>query len=260
MRILHTVSAVLLCLLISFSAAAQMKISPPVSLGPYTIPAGTPAYIRNAINSPERTAADKARDSSRKPAQVLMMSGIKPGDHVIEIAGFGQYYTKMLSAIVGPKGKVDVYDLPYTERFAGKASRAFAAAHANVDYHQQDYNTTTFPGNVDEVFCILYYHDMIIQKIDTAKLNAKFLAALKPGGAYVIVDHKAKDGSGTTYTSKLHRIDVQVIKDQVTAAGFKLAEESNILAHPEDDRTKMVFDPSVRGITDRALFIFRKPK
>ena len=253
-------SAGLVFVFISFSAAAQMKIAPPVSLGPYTIPSGTPGYIRKAVESKERTAAEKARDSSRKPAEVLMMSGIKPGDHVIEIAGFGQYYTKMLSAIVGPKGKVDVYDLPYTERFAGKASRAFAAAHPNVNYHQEDYNNSVFPKDVDEVFCILYYHDMILQKIDTAKLNAKFLASLKPGGAYVVIDHKAKDGSGTTYTQKLHRIDVQIIKDQVTAAGFKLAEESNILAHPEDDRTKMVFDPSVRGITDRALFIFRKPK
>ena len=257
MRILSAISTFLAFACISFSAAAQM--APPISEGPYTIPAGTPDYIVQAINSPERTAADKARDSSRKPAQVLKMSGIKPGDHVIEIAGFGQYYTKMLSAIVGPNGKVDVYDLPYTERFAGKASRAFAAAHANVDYHQEDYNNSTFPQGVDEVFCILYYHDLLLNNIDTAKLNAKFLAALKPGGSYVIVDHKAKDGSGTTFTKKLHRIDVQIIKDQVTAAGFKLAEESNILAHPEDDRTKMIFAPDIRGITDRALFIFRKP-
>lgn len=260
MRILSAVSAVLMFATISFSASAQMKMAPPISLGPYTIPAGTPAYIRKAINSPERTAADRARDSSRKPAQILMMSGIKPGDHVIEIAGFGQYYTKMLSSIVGPKGKVDVYDLPYTERFAGKASRAFAAAHANVNYHQENYNNTTFPKHIDIVYCILYYHDLIIQKIDTAKLNAKFLASLKPGGAYVIVDHKAKAGSGTTYTRKLHRIDPQVIKNQVTAAGFKLVKESNILAHPEDDHTKLIFNPTIRGITDRAVFIFRKPK
>ena len=259
MRILSTISTGLVFVCISFVAAAQGPPPEPVSLGPYTIPDGTPDYIRQAIESKERSDAEKDRDSSRKPAEVLKMSGIKPGDHVIEIAGFGQYYTKLLSAIVGPTGKVDVYDMPYTDAFAGGPSRAFAAAHPNTDYHQEDYNNSTFPKDVDEVFCILYYHDLILQKIDTAKMNAKLLASLKPGGAYVIIDHKAEDGSGTRDTEKLHRIDVQIIKDQVQAAGFELAGESNILAHPEDDRTRMVFTPGLRGITDRTLFIFRKP-
>src|SRR3990172_11432837 len=138
MRFLSTLSASLILSIIAFAANAQ--ISAPVSLGPYTLPEGTPDYIRQAIESPERTDAEKARDSSRLPAEVLMMSGIKPGNHIIEIAGIGQYYTKILSAVVGPNGKVDVYDLPYTERFAGEASRAFAATHPNTAYHQEDYN------------------------------------------------------------------------------------------------------------------------
>lgn len=257
MRFLTILSAGLILTLMGFPAAAQLP--DPVSLGPYTMPDDTPDYIRDAIDSPERTDAEKARDSSRLPAEVLMMSGIKPGDHVIEIAGVGQYYTKILSAIVGPEGRVDVYDLPYTERFAGEASRAFDAAHPNMTYHQEDYNNSTFPPNVDVVFNILYYHDLILQKIDTEKMNAKLLASLKPGGAYVIVDHKAEEGSGTRDVQSLHRIDVQVIKEQVLAAGFELAGESDILSHPEDDRTWMVFTPGKRGTTDRALYIFRKP-
>ena len=258
MRSLSTLSASLVLALTTFSATAQMPA--PVSLGPYTIPAGTPDYIRKAIESPERTDAEKARDSSRRPAEALTMSGIKPGDHVIEIAGVGQYYTKILAAVVGPNGKVDVYDLPYTERFAGEPSRAFAAAHPNTAYHQEDYNNSTFPPDVDVVFNMLYYHDLILQKIDTAKMNAKLLASLKPGSAYVVEDHKAEDGSGTRDVATLHRIDVQIVKDEMLAAGFELAEDSPILAHPEDDRTWMVFTPGKRGATDRALFVFRKPK
>ena len=258
MRFLSTITASLVLSFIAFAASAQMPA--PVSLGPYTIPEGTPDYIRKAIESSERTDAEKARDSSRRPAEVLTMSGIKPGDHVIEIAGVGQYYTKILSAIVGPKGKVDVYDLPYTERFAGEPSRAFAAAHPNTAYHQEDYNNSTFPQNVDVVFNMLYYHDLILQKIDTAKMNAKLLAALKPGSAYVVEEHKAADGSGTRDVEKLHRIDVEIVKKELLAAGFQLAGDSPILAHPEDDRTWMVFTPGKRGATDRALYIFRKPK
>ena len=258
MRFLSTFTASLVLSLFAFAASAQL--SAPVSLGPYTMPEGTPDYIRQAIESPERTDAEKARDSSRRPAEVLMMSGIKPGDHVIEIAGVGQYYTKILSAVVGPNGKVDVYDLPYTERFAGEPSRAFAAAHPNTAYHQEDYNNSAFPADVDVVFNMLYYHDLILQKIDTTKMNAKLLASLKPGSAYIVEEHKAEDGSGTRDVEKLHRIDVQVVKDELLAAGFELIEDSAILAHPEDDRTWMVFTQGQRGTTDRALFIFRKPK
>lgn len=258
MRVLANWLSATLLALVATATTAQMPA--PTSLGPYTIPAGTADYIRKAIESQERTAEEKARDSSRRPAEVLTMSGIKPGDHVIEIAGIGQYYTKILAQVVGPNGKVDVYDLPYTERFAGEASRAFAAAHPNVAYHQEDYNATNFPANVDVAFNMLYYHDLPLQKIDTAKMNGKLLAALKPGSAYVIEDHKAEAGSGMRDTEKLHRIDVQIIKQELLAAGFELAVESDILAHADDDRTKMVFTPGTRGGTDRALFVFRKPK
>ena len=45
----------------------------------------------------------------------------------------------------------------------------------------------------------------------------------------------------------------------MTAVGFKLAETSDILAHPEDPHTQMIFTPGVRGKTDRSIFKFEKP-
>ena len=102
-------------------------------------------HIRRAIESPERTAEQRARDYHRKPAEILTLSGIEEGDKIVEIAAFGQYFTTMLLAAVGPSGHVDMYDLPYTERFAGPASREFDAKHANAVYHQESYNDVTLP-------------------------------------------------------------------------------------------------------------------
>jgi len=201
----------------------------------------------------------RARDFNRKPAEVLTLAGVKEGDHILEIAGFGQYFTTMLVAAVGPKGKIDVYDMPYTERFAGEQSRAFDAKHDNALYHQEDYNKVTFPPNVDGVYIVLYYHDLKPQGVDTAAFNKKVLAALKPGGTYLIVDHKAEDGSGWRDAGTIHRMGVETIKQEVLAAGFELAQESDLLANPSDDRSKMVFAPGTRGTTDQAFFIFRKP-
>jgi predicted methyltransferase len=226
----------------------------------YKLPAHTPAYIRKAIEDPARPADLKARDANRKPAELLMMSGIKPGQTVVEFASFGQYFTSFLSDIVGPKGTVYMYDLPYTEKRSGDASRAFVAAHPNSKYQLVDYNTLELPQQVDEVFMVLYYHDLFINKIDTASLDTRIFNALKAGGTFLVVDHNARPGSGTTDTPKLHRIDPAVIRREVTAAGFTLVEESHLLAHASDDHTQLVFSPGLRGLTDQTVFVFRKPK
>jgi predicted methyltransferase len=226
----------------------------------YVLPAGTPAYIKAAIADPARPPEQRARDANRKPAELLVMSGIRPGHTVVEFASFGQYFTTFLSDIVGPKGTVYMYDLPYTEKRAGEASRAFVAAHPNSKYQLVDYNTLELPQKVDEVFMVLYYHDLFINKIDTASLDTRIFNALKPGGIFLVVDHNAVPGSGTTTTSKLHRIDPAVIRQEVTAAGFRLVKESKLLAHPGDDHTLLVFSPTLRGLTDQTVFVFQKPK
>ncbi len=246
------VSALLLTL-VGTGAGAQDS-------GDYVIPASTPDHIRLAVESPARTDEHRARDPNRLPAQVLTLSGIQPGDHIIELAGFGLYYTTMLAEAVGSEGRVDMYDLPYTERFGGEAARAFVADRHNVSYNLEDYNAVELPQNVDAVFNVLYYHDLVPQDIDTAAFNAKILAALRPGGIYLVIDHKAEDGSGWRDAATIHRMGVETIVEEVTAAGFELVIDSDLLANPDDDRTQMVFTPGTRGATDRALFVFRKPE
>jgi predicted methyltransferase len=245
--------------LLTVAAQGRLAQDTAAAAPPYVIPAGTPAHIVRAIESSERTAEQRARDYHRKPAEILTLSGIEEGDRIIEVAGFGQYFTTMLVAAVGPRGHVDVYDLPYTERFAGPASREFDAKHANAVYHQESYNDVTFPQNVDSVWNVLYYHDLQPQSVDTAAFNRKIFNALKPGGVYLVIDHKAEDGSGWRDAATIHRMGVDTIKQEVLAAGFELAQESDLLANPADDRSKMVFAPGTRGTTDQALFVFRKP-
>ena len=255
MRASLLVTSALLFVAASQGCGAQ---SPPATPA-YAIPAGTPANVRRAVESPDRTAEQRARDFNRKPAEIMTLSGIKEGDKIVEIASFGQYFTTMLSAAVGPSGHVDMFDMPYTEERAGAASRAFVEKHANATYHLDDYNVATLPQNLDSVWMVLYYHDLKPLEVDTAAFNRKILAALKPGGIFLVIDHKAEDGSGWRDAKTIHRIGVETIKQEVLAAGFELKQESNLLANPADDRTKMVFAPGTRGTTDQAFFIFRKP-
>ena len=247
---IRSLGAVLLCATLGSAVAAD---------APYVVPAGTPAYIKAAVESPARNAESKARDANRKPAELLALSGVKPGDKVVEFASFGQYFTTLLSDIVGPKGQVLMYDLPYTEARSGEASRAFTAAHPNSIYTLINYNAIELPQGVDVVFNVLYYHDLPLNDIDTAALNAKIFKALKPGGVFFIVDHNAAPGSGKRDVKTLHRIDPAVIREEVKAAGFELVTESKLLSNPADDHSKMPFGKDIRGITDQTVFKFRKP-
>lgn len=231
--------------------------------GGYRVPAGAPANIARAIGSAARSAEQTARDAARKPAETLMLAGIPDGGRVVELASFGHYWTAMLVEAVGPSGHVYMVDMPWTDRFGGEAARAFDAAHANATYTQAHYNQMMLPQNVDTVLSILFYHDLkrdnASESVDTADMNRRIFAALKPGGLYLVIDHKAADGSGWRDATTLHRIDAATIRGEVLAAGFELVTDSALLANPADDRTLSMRAPEIRGGTDQAVLVFRKP-
>jgi predicted methyltransferase len=231
--------------------------------------AAAPAYISAAVADAARPAEDKQRDANRKPAETLEFAGIKQGEVVSELIGGGGYYTRILSKAVGPKGKVIEWAPPRPDNapadrpdFAAKV-KAIAAesGYSNVSVVQQAPASGLASEPVDVVFTALNYHDLHnIPGGDVAAFNKAVLAALKPGGLYIVIDHSAEKGSALRDTSTLHRIDEESVKSEVTAAGFEFVAASNLLANAADPRTAKVFDPAIRGKTDQFLLKFRKPK
>jgi predicted methyltransferase len=92
-----------------------------------------------------------------------------------------------------------------------------------------------------------------------AKFNGAVFASLKPGGVYLVTDHVASPGAGEVEMENLHRVDPELVKSQVTAAGCVLEADSNTLANPDDPHDIAVFAPSIRGRTDQFVLKFRKP-
>ena len=74
------------------------------------------------------------------------------------------------------------------------------------------------------------------------------------------MDHAALAGTGLDVPDKLHRIDEEIVKREVTAAGFVLESSSDLLRNSADTRTLMVFDPAIKGHTDQFVLRFRKPQ
>jgi predicted methyltransferase len=115
------------------------------------------------------------------------------------------------------------------------------------------------PEKVDLVWTSLNYHDMRGRPGATSPpMNKLAFDALKPGGIYVVIDHAAEKGAPASTGSTLHRIDAELVKQDVTAAGFKLVSESDLLRNPADDRSKPTRETS-RGKTDQFVLLFQKP-
>jgi predicted methyltransferase len=223
---------------------------------------GPAPAIAAAVADDARPAADRDRDPHRKPAEIVVFAGVKPGDIVAEMMPGGGYYTRILSKAVGPNGKVYAL-LPAA--FASRpgaldAINALAAQYGNVEVLTLDLTKFTLPEPVDVVWTTENYHDFHNgPTANIAGLNGSAFAALKPGGIYFIEDHAAKDGTGVTATSTLHRIDPAAAISEATAAGFTLDGRSNVLANPGDPKDVGVRDPAVRGETEKFALRFRKP-
>lgn len=89
--------------------------------------------------------------------------------------------------------------------------------------------------------------------------NAAVFQTLKPGGRYVVIDHNDGVGTGISGTERKHRIEKAAVVTQVLAAGFTLIQDVAVLANPQDDHRANVFDPAIRGRTDKFVLVFRKP-
>jgi len=222
-----------------------------------------PAYLAQAVADPHRPAQDVARDSVRKPAEMLAFAGVRPGMTVVDFLPGGGYFTRIFSSAVGPRGTVyAVYPPPKADAAPGKpAIEALAgdAAYANVRPLQQSAATLRLPAQADVFWTSLNYHDLHnVPGLDLAAFNRAVFAALKPGGAYVVADHVGLAGDPQV-TSTLHRIDPAVVRREVEAAGFVFDGETTALRNPADAHVLKVFDPQIRGRTDQFVYRFRKP-
>lgn len=224
------------------------------------------AEIRAAVDAADRTPEDRALDAGRKPAELIAFAGIRPGMKVAEIAAASGYTTELLARAVGPTGAVYAENSKGLIGFVGKAwdERLARPAMKNVIRVDRELDDPLPPEakELDSVFMILFYHDLVWIKTDRDRLNAAVFAALKPGGTYIIVDHSGRDGTGTNEVQTIHRIEESVVRAEVEKAGFRLIETATFLRNPSDTRDWNASPRAAgdkRGSSDRFVLKFEKP-
>lgn len=250
----------------SFSLAVAALALP---VGASAHPSASPITV--AVIAPGRPADQQKLDASRKPAEILAFAGLKRGMKVADIMAGAGYYTEIMARAVGTKGRVTAFEpvqfMPTDDK--GKAIwSSLIARNPNVTQAAYPFEAFAAPANsFDFTMLHLSYHDLYwesaqykIPRSDPAAFVAALFKATRPGGIVAVIDHVATGGDTRAVVDKLHRIDPAVVKADFLKAGFVLDGESNLLKVATDDHTKLVFDPAVRGNTDRFVFRFRKPK
>jgi predicted methyltransferase len=223
--------------------------------------AKTPDY-EAIVASPDRSDGDRQADQRRQPAKMLAFAGVRPGMKVLDMEANAGYSTELLARAVGPDGAVYAQDsAAIIERFVKDKFdiRAQKPAMKNVVHVIRDFDDPIPPevGGLDLITFFFAYHDVTYMEVDRTAMNRKMFAALKPGGFLVIADHSARPGDGTTVAKTLHRIEETTLRQEIEAAGFKLATEADFLRHPEDPRDAAVFRPQIP--TDEFVLKYQKP-
>jgi len=214
------------------------------------------------VASPDRSDADRQADQRRQPARMLAFAGVKPGMKVLDMEANAGYSTELLARTVAPTGLVYAQDSAgVIERFVKDKFdiRAQKPAMKNVVHVVRDFDDPIPPevNGLDLITFFFAYHDITYMQVDRAAMNRKMFAALKPGGFLVIADHSARPGDGTSVAKTLHRIEESTLRQEIEAAGFKLASEADFLRHPEDPRDAGVFRPQIP--TDEFVLKYQKP-
>lgn len=288
----HHRSALMIAAALLTSAGCANTVSPPTV--PSTL---SKERIAEILASPDRREADRTNDIRRKPADMLAFIGVRPGMVALDVVAGGGYTTELLARSVGPTGRVYGQSAPRNPTpppvplatpegnshpnlpaaspapapAASPAPRPTSAqllaeraknpAASNIVAVVQKYDNPIPADMASSAFdlatLMFNYHDLAYQPIDRTQMNKAIFAALKPGGTYVIADHAAKPGTGSSVASTLHRIEEAFVVKEVEAAGFRLVESANFLRNPNDPRDKNTPEPAMPK--DEFVLKFVKP-
>ena len=205
-----------------------------------------------------------------KQSELITFARVDAGSTVIDVYPGDGDWARLFADVVGPEGRVYSFVPAEVAHFKNDPvgrmrTLATEPGRENVEAVSADLVAiaqVTQPADV--LWMHLFYHDLHTELMQSkgataAQFNRAVFEHLKPGGFYVIVDHAAAFAAGASDAPSLHRIEPALVRAEVEAAGFVLDAESTLLANKDDRHSIKVFDPSIKGDTDRFVYRFVKP-
>lgn len=224
--------------------------------------------LRRAIAHEGRSEADRARDRFRHPYETLTFFGLRPEHEVLELWSGGGWYTRILAPYLSERGKLHVtaYSLDSPKDYRRKMTQDLQAYLAARGYSDKvhvlllDLEAIAFgfDGTLDAVLTFRNVHNWVKGDYDK-EVYAQAYKALKPGGVFGVVEHRGPETMTRAQSAETGYMSQQQVIADIEAAGFTLAEASEINANPDDskDHPKGVWTlpPSLRmGEVDKAKY------
>jgi predicted methyltransferase len=220
------------------------------------------------LAAPGRPATDATRDALDHPAEVVALTGVKPGMRIADVFGGSGYWSELFAQEVGPQGQVRLHNnkayLGFGEVSKGLEARLAGGRLANVVRHDREAGALDLaPASLDGALIMLTVHDFWLEEegwdVTADKVLPQLRAALKPGAFLLVIDHRGNPDTGNSQVKSLHRIEEPFARKAIEGYGFRFEKASEVLRNAADDHTLIVFDPKVRGRTDRFVHLYRNP-
>lgn len=222
--------------------------------------------IAASIADKDRSAENRALDEGRQPGAILAFADFQAGETVADFMAGSGYYSELIARIVGKKGQV--YAVEPDVFYDPAKWEVLRENHHNVSVMPVTPKAMQLaPNSVDALFTHMTFHDLYWEseqyrfpRLDENFILRNWFAAVKPGGKVIVVDHVGPAGEPRDVVEKLHRIDPAHVIKKMAEVGFVLEGRSDALHMAGDDHSKNVFDPAIKGKTDRFALKFRKPE
>ncbi len=223
--------------------------------------------IEAALELDYRTEAERARDRNRRPVRALEFMGLEDDMKVFEFGPGGGWYTKILAPVLKERGELivgypeewlaDLGDLRSAEQYE-KVREVDMAMGWDEEELVYTFEEIDFESRKLDMFLnIRNYHNLSME--DREAFNSAVYKALKPGGAFVVIDHTRRHMQPDDYEN-WRREDPVLVMTEIQKAGFELEKFSDMFYRPDDTLEYEVGRKTVTGNTDRFFFVFRKPK
>ena len=237
--------------------------------------------LKEAIESTDRTPANMLRDQYRNPHDTLTFFGIKDDMVVVELSPGGGWYTEILANYIHQPGKLIAahFDPQSTSNYYRRSRASFEKKLASAEMYRNVELVNLFgelatPNSVDAVMTFRNLHNWLGANMNLIFANS--YKALKPGGVFGVVEHRANVGTSMEAMKKSGYVTEEHAISIARKHGFGLVAKSEINANPLDTKDYengvWTLPPSLRlndidrekyiaiGESDRMTLLFRKPE
>ncbi|RJY10617.1 methyltransferase [Parashewanella spongiae] len=233
-----------------------------------------------------RSDKEQARDKYRHPKETLSFFEVNPTDTVVEIWPGGGWYTQVLATALKNQGhyvaahwpkdsKVNffkVHRAKFDQKFTANVQRY---GEFSVSNFEPPMNPNMAPEETaDVVLTFRNVHNWMGKNLE-ADVFAAAYRALRPGGIFGVVEHRANAGTSRLEMIKSGYVTEEFVRQQAIKAGFTFVGSSEINANAKDTKDYpsgvWTLPPTLRlksidkdkylaiGESDRMTLKFRKP-